>query len=373
MRKSIIAGGAITATLALAGTAQADTVTTNFDGFSDGSVDGQGGWQAVNTGVDQAVVPVSGGKALRISNAETFGSFGDMPHSAPVMRPASENDANNVLTNEFTIQAPSTPVPGLLVTASPDDGQGSRMSRVRFEDREDGVHVLFADSTFEDQDIATLDRSVAHDVKIETTFVKGDDNDVVRVFIDGVQKVRGGSWENYYREFEERNPSPSDRLLLRTAGAAAPLALGNGFLFDDVSTTSSHVNNPAPLYPPAPGPAGPKGDDGQNGTNGTNGANGANGTNGNDGVTKVIHDQRTKLVGNTMRTIHASSVKGWKFVKVRASLRGQRLQTHHRAIKVDLRNEGVGSYKVHMKAQYTDKGGKLHTVRSIRTLGITRY
>ena len=50
-----------------------------------------------------------------------------------------------------------------------------------------------------DQQIATLDRAESHTIKFETTFVKGDDNDVVRVFIDGEQKVRGGSWENYYR------------------------------------------------------------------------------------------------------------------------------------------------------------------------------
>ena len=100
------------------------------------------------------------------------------------------------------------------MTFSPDEGLGSRMSRVRFEDRGDaGLHVLFADASFEDQDIATLDRTSPHNVKIETTFVKGDDNDVVRVFIDGDQKVRAGSWENYYRDFEERNPFPSNRVL----------------------------------------------------------------------------------------------------------------------------------------------------------------
>ena len=107
MRKSIITGAAVAASLALAGTASADTVTaTNFDDFTDGTVNDQGRWQAVNTNVDQAVVPVDGGKALRISNAFTSGSFGDMPHSVPVTRPASENDANNRLVNEFQIQAP---------------------------------------------------------------------------------------------------------------------------------------------------------------------------------------------------------------------------------------------------------------------------
>ena len=64
---------------------------------------------------------VDGGKALRISNAITSGSFGDMTFSKPVVNAASETNGNNVLVNEFTIQAPDTFVPGLVVTVSPDD------------------------------------------------------------------------------------------------------------------------------------------------------------------------------------------------------------------------------------------------------------
>jgi len=278
MRKSIIAGAAITAALALTGTAQADTVSTTFDSFGNGTVNGQDGWKATGPYDQEVVDGVAGDKALRISNAITAGSFADMTFSKPVTKPASENDAANVLVNEFTVKAPDTYVPGLAVSISPDDGNGSRMSRLRLEDSDHGVRVLFSDATFTDQLIDTLDRSVSHQVKIETTFVKGDDNDVVRVFIDSEQKMRGASWENYYRNEEERNPSASDRLLIRTAGLAAPDTLGSGFVFDDVTSTSSHVNNPAPLNPPAPGPAG------QDGTNGINGANGSNGTNGTDGV-----------------------------------------------------------------------------------------
>ena len=69
MRKLII-GTALALSLAFAGTAQADTVTTTFDGFTDGTVNGQDGWKVAGP-YDQAVVPVSGGKALRISNAVT--------------------------------------------------------------------------------------------------------------------------------------------------------------------------------------------------------------------------------------------------------------------------------------------------------------
>ena len=82
MRK-LIMGAAVALPLVFAGTAQADTVTTTFDGFADGSVNNQGGWLA-NATYDQAVVPVAGGKALRISNAVTDGSFAGMPYSAPV-------------------------------------------------------------------------------------------------------------------------------------------------------------------------------------------------------------------------------------------------------------------------------------------------
>lgn len=359
-KRSIIAGAAVALSLAVAGTAQADTNTTTFEGFTDGSVDGQDGWKATGP-YDQAVVPVPGGKALRVSNIVTAGSFGDMPHSKPVTKAAGESEANNVLVNQFKFSSavPGAQQPGLAMSVSPDDGNGSRMSYLRFEDHADGVHVIFLDATFTDQLIATLDRSVPHTIKFETTFVKGDANDVVRIFIDGEQKVRGASWESYYRFDEERNPSPTDRLIIRTAGAAAPAGT-QGFLFDDVTSTSSHVDNPAPLNPPAPGPQGPQGPAGQNGTNGTN------------GTTTIINDGGA-LTGNTVRTIHARKIQGKTFVSLRASLRGKRLQAHGRSVKVDLRGRTVGNYNVVMVAKYKTKStGKMHTERTIRSLSIFR-
>jgi hypothetical protein len=365
-KRSIIAGAAAALSLAVAGTAQADTNTTTFDSFDNGSVDGQDGWKAPGP-YDQAVVPVPGGKALRVSNIVTSGSFSDMPHSKPVTHAAGENEANNVLVNEFTLSSavPDAQQPGLAMSVSPDDGVGSRMSYLRFEDHADGVQVFFRDATFTDQLIATLDRSVPHTIRFETTFVKGDANDVVRIFIDGEQKMRGASWEDYYRFDEERNPSPTDRLIIRTAGTAAPAGT-QGFLFDDVTSESHHVNNPAPLNPPAPGPQGPQGPTGQNGTNGTNGTNGV------DGVTTIIHDDG-KLAGNTIRTLHARKIEGKQLLRVRASLRGKRLHAHGRSIKVDLRGKTVGNYHVVMVAKYKTKStGKIHTVRTVRTLSIIR-
>ena len=126
-----------------------------------------------------------------------------------------------------------------------------------------------------------------------------------------------------------------------------------------MTSTSSHINNPAPLNPPVPpvGPQGPQGNDGTNGTNGT---------------TTIIYD-RGQLTGNTIRTIHARKIKGKKFVSVRASLRGKRLQAHGRTVKVDLRGKTVGTYRVVMVAKYKTKStGKIHTVRTIRSLSILR-
>ena len=94
-------------------------------------------------------------------------------------------------------------------------------------------------------------------------------------------------------------------------------------------------------------------------------------SNGVDGVTTIVHDHG-KLSGATMRTLRAPSIKGKKFVSARASLRGKRLQTHGRKIKVDLRRKTVGNYNVVIVAKYKTKLGKLQTHRSIRTLSITR-
>ncbi len=81
MRK-VIMGTALALSLAFAGTAQAERVTTTFDGFADGSVNGRitgaAGRLMRSTTSRRAVI---GGKALRVSNAVTSGSFGEMPYS----------------------------------------------------------------------------------------------------------------------------------------------------------------------------------------------------------------------------------------------------------------------------------------------------
>jgi len=388
---------AVALSLALAGSAQADSTTTTFDGFNTGSVNGQDGWKATGP-YDQEVVDVAGGKALRISNATTSGSFGDMPYSKPV-EPAGESAANSVLVNEFTFRSavPAAPQQGLVMSISPTNGDGARMSYVRLEDRFDGVRVFFTDypnetvvTTYTDRWIATLDRNVAHRIRFETKFVQGGDNDVVRVYIDNELKACGTSWENYYRFIEQRDPTPSDRLMWRLNATAAPALQGAGFLFDNVTSGSSATGGPAdcPLPAGPQGPAGPTGDTGDTGDTGATGTagQGAAGPKGDTGATGTTGAAGTpapatggvlsnavssKLVGATLRTIRAPKVTGMRIVSVRATLRNKPLNVNGRSVTVDLRGKSAGKYQVRLVVEYK-KGDEVRVVRLTRTLSIVR-
>lgn len=383
--QKLIMGAALALSLTFAATASADS----FDTFHTGSVNGQFGWKATGP-YDQEVVSVEGDKKLRISNAVTSGSFADMPYSAPVQKAAGENAGNNVLTNEFTFRSatPDAQQPGLAMSVSPTNGDGARMSYVRLEDRFDGVRVFFTDMSnhnadFTERWIATLDRSVPHTIKFATTFVKGDDNDIVRVSVDGDQKVCGTTWENYYRFSEQNNVTPSDRLMWRLSSTPSdPSAVeGKGFLFDDVTSTSSVDSKPEGCRLPV-GPQGPAGENGKDGKNGATGANGPAGATGPAGAIGPVGANVTTAaaagtngakikIGATKRTLHVPSIKRMKLVSVRASLRGKSLPVHNRSIKVDLRGKVVGNYNVSVVAKYKTNSGKVHTVRSTRSLSVT--
>src|SRR5215213_5020600 len=204
MRKLMTAGMALALSLAVAGSAQAaPSVNTDFDGptWATGSVNLQHGWTASNPNIDQEVMDLSGGnggRSLRISNARTFGSFGDMPQSAPV-DPAGENVDNDTLVQSFDFHSASeSEQTGLRMSISPSDSQGTRMSYIRLEDRFDGIRVFFneANSTggFNEKWIATLDRG-NHEVRFVTKFIDGNNNDIAAVYIDGQVRACGTSWE----------------------------------------------------------------------------------------------------------------------------------------------------------------------------------
>jgi hypothetical protein len=250
----------------LVGTAGADSVgPIDFESYALGNINGQNGW--TKTGpydvevASVATFPAAAGygfgtKALRLSDAVTSGSFGDQAFSPALATPAGESATQSHFAAGFRIgTALDTQQTGLHMSVSPDSGDGSRMSYLRFEDRADGVHVFFDDVTdpgplgtvanFNETDIATLDRTHSHSIGFAIDFRPGPANDVVKIFVDGALEITGTTWEDYYRYDPEQtgngNVVPNvAKLLFRESGAANPANLGKGFLVDDVSLSSTN-------------------------------------------------------------------------------------------------------------------------------------
>lgn len=257
--------------------ALADTVNVNFENppYVLGSINGQDGWTSlgsVGSGCavyDHAVsgsfsTPGFGLQSLRISNAVTSGCFGDQTFAKPLVNSVGETSSTagtysvGVKQRHFEMQfdlasvVPGAMQPGLHMSVSPDRGDGSRMSYLRFEDNALGIDVFFDDvqgttnpANFVETQIATLDRSVSHKIKLSLDTIDGPSNDVVKVWVDGALVHTGTSWENYYRYDSEASAEQSPRIvktvIFRTSGAAAPATAGAGFLVDNFSTLSGPI------------------------------------------------------------------------------------------------------------------------------------
>jgi hypothetical protein len=260
--------------------------------FTTGTIDGQNGWQsdgAAGSGCatydhqvdDEAASGTSpddfgfGTQSLRISSAVTSGCFGDQTFSAPTGDNSGETGAPNDSVNgdrhgyfetSWSFADAGNPLAtqtGLHVVASPDRGDGARMSWVEMADcsatpategdecrsGNEGLEVNFSEVNNANEGIPNpddqvddfvfhnvangLDRNVAHTIRMQMWFFDGTDNDVVKVCADGTHCVTGGSWENYYRNDELHPTRPVDSVLFRTAGDANPGTAGNGIFIDD--------------------------------------------------------------------------------------------------------------------------------------------
>jgi len=261
----------------LATAVSADSLSIDFTGYTVGNINGQDGW--LKTGpydaavVDQASLGLSyagfGNRSLRISNAVTFGSFGDQTFSKPLVDEAGETGATNAGQSggtrqpffmaqwDFASTVPTAEQPGLYTVASPDRGDGARMSWVLMGDTPTGLEVRFNDYTsgtpgtcsgiFTETPIVTgLDRTVPHTIMITMLFVDGPANDVVEVYVDNVLVHTGTSWEDYFRDCAPYEPAPPpasesrtvDSVLFRVGGASAPATSGKGFLIDNLTIYS---------------------------------------------------------------------------------------------------------------------------------------
>ena len=113
------------------------------------------------------------------------------------------------------------------------------------------------------------------------------------------------------------------------------------------------------------GPAGPAGPAGPQGPIGPHGPAGPTGT------PLPSPKPAAPLVGATRRVVTVRTRKGERFVSATATLNGKRLTVHGRSITVDLRGKDAGSYTIRIAAKYRTKSGKVHVVRSTRTLKVT--
>ena len=207
-------------------------------------------------------------QSLRLSNAVTSGCFEDQTFSKRLDHAAGESDADVSLfvvvpgtpKNHFEAQwdfastLPNEEQPGLSVVASPDRGDGSRMSWVQMADTPDGIDINFFDvrgksdpaNFIGPRKVASgLDRTAPHTIRITMDFVDGPSNDVVKVYVDDMLKLTGTSWENYYRYDSEAaahggKPPVVNRILFRTGGPPAPLTANHGFVFDAFSMKSGN-------------------------------------------------------------------------------------------------------------------------------------
>ncbi len=260
--------------------AYADALNVNFENppYTLGSINSVDGWSAlgsVGSGCalyDQFVssslgTPGFGSQSLRISDAVTSGCFSDQVFAKPLTDAVGEKDSTastfptGNLQRHFEMQfdiastVPDAQQPGLHVSVSPDRGDGSRMSYLRFEDGTNGLDVYFDDvvgttnpANFHETLIASgLDRKSKHSIKLTLDTLDGPSNDVVKVWIDGTLKITGTSWENYYRYDTEASAEQSPRIvktvLFRSAGAAISADQGKGFLFDNLYLKSGHSSS----------------------------------------------------------------------------------------------------------------------------------
>lgn len=237
----------------VAGDRSSPGLTTTFEHFTLGAIDGQFDWKSLGGAgapppanpldshcavydheiADVAAVMVGSyrlrefeRRSLRISNAVTSGCYADQTFSARTADVAGERGASSrsgngtvdyalagaVLDNHFEAEwsfasaVPAAQQPGLEVVASPARGDDHRMSWVQMADWPDGLAVVFAErsdpASAGDFQLATvargLDRRVPHTIRLTMDFVDGPSNDVVRVYVDGALRHRGTSWENYY-------------------------------------------------------------------------------------------------------------------------------------------------------------------------------
>jgi Ca2+-binding RTX toxin-like protein len=246
--------------------------TETFENFVTGPIaDGENGWKHAGSH-DQEIVSLLGDNWFRMSSDPTSGDFGG-PYSPALAAAAGETVTGATYQNQtiaFTFKAvnPIADNSRLEVDVGNDAGtdrnnflviesiagQGLRIAVN--EPLTDGnwANNSFTGFTGNRELISGVDPSVEHTLEMRLAYVDGSDNDVIGIYLDGVQIGTTTTFENY-REFHlaldhdtEATANVTSRLFFRAgAGGVAPQdgpgGLNQGFYFDDITnTTFNHAN-----------------------------------------------------------------------------------------------------------------------------------
>ena len=179
----------VSSALLLCGAALADTVSTNFEGFTVCSpavpvfnamctVNGQDGWKSALPGEVgpcrsamtsklsimgiSGVIPAThpapysfGARSLRLSNAYNPAPDTSPPEFEEQTYSTPTKDRSSRESGQYGVHRPvlvhfrytNAEQPGLRISVSPDNGHGGRMSYIGLDDTPEGIEVTFYDTT----------------------------------------------------------------------------------------------------------------------------------------------------------------------------------------------------------------------------------
>jgi hypothetical protein len=270
--KAVVAGLFVAA---MAMPASADSSgTQTFEGFAPGTpLIASEGWMytggpSYDVGITAAADGIQG-QSLRISNGTMSGSFGDWVFS-PVLAQAATDTGLQKFTAEFDIESVTGTNQGMSMNVAPQTAGGARMTNLRFEDRADGIHVLFSDvlnpsgavgfqtAPFRTVDIATLNYIGVHNVEIVMNLIPGPHNDVVQVYIDdsaGLVPGRPGqvTFDGFYAPVDNQptiNKAKAGQtipLKWRVEGSSFATSWEDYYRYDKESNGGALVADPADL------------------------------------------------------------------------------------------------------------------------------
>jgi hypothetical protein len=245
-----------------------------FEGFAPGTpLVATDGWTytggaSYDVGITAAADGIQG-QSLRISNGTMSGSFGDWVFS-PVLTQAATDTGIQKFTAEFDIESVTGTNQGMSMNVAPQTAGGARMTNLRFEDRADGIHVLFSDvlnpsgtvgyqdAPFRTVDIATLNYVGVHKVEIVMNLIPGPHNDVVQVYIDGSAGLVPGrpgqvTFDGFYAPVDNQPTTNKAKagqtipLKWRVEGSSFATSWEDYYRYDKESNGGALVGPPADL------------------------------------------------------------------------------------------------------------------------------